>query len=211
MNKLLGILTVATSLLAFVSCSDENEPIGTILSGFMTGYTNSKGQFESVKDDTGNTYAVSQDLERGYLLPADTMLRMVAVAYILEDGTLDMQQTVATHSYQAPLDHQIPDSMRVNDPLSIMTSYIGGGYLNLEIGIKVQKEGTSHALIYTVLPESGMYHFKLYHNAHGDKPVYTKKAYFSIPLSHYGLSHGDSVRLSCAGYESDYDIKLIYR
>lgn len=210
MKRLLGILTAA-GLLAFGSCSPEREPVGTVLSGFMTGYTNSKGQFGSVTDDLGNTYTVAHDLERSYMLPPDTLLRMVAIAYIQEDGKLDMQQTVPTQSYPALMDNQVPDTMRVMDPLSIITSYIGGGFLNLEVGIKVQKEGTSHDMLYSVMSESGMLHFRIYHKANGDKPVYTKKAYLSIPLSSYSLSHGDSVRLSCAGYGNDYDLKLVYR
>ncbi len=209
MRKAFGIL--AASLIAFASCSIYDRPVDTILSGFMTGYTNSKGQFGSILDDMGNTYVVSQDLDRGYMLPADTMLRMVAVASIQEDGTLVMQQAVPTQSYEAPLDSDVPDSMRVQDPLSVITSYIGGGFLNLELGIKVQTEGTRHAIMYSVSTESGMPHFRIYHKAYGDKPMYSKKAYFSIPLSSYGLSHGDSVRLSCAGYDNSYDLKLIYR
>ena len=206
------ISLIAVSALATVislnSCKDDREPVETMLSGFMTGYTDSKGYISSLKDDMGNSYKVSNKFEK---LKPDTLVRVVTTIALDDEKQARILQVAYPISYTAPKDKILHDSMRIKDPIQIESIYIGGGFLNVNIGIKVQKEGTKHSLIYSQLESPDKLKFTFYHNSYGDKPVYTKYAYVSIPLSGYGLHKNDTVFLSCKGYEEDYDYKLIYR
>ena len=210
MKRVLSIFLILTVALTpvIVSCDDDNEPVETMFSGFMTGYTDTEGYISVLNDDFGKQYMVNDKSEQ---LKPDTLYRLVATVSLDENQTAQIIQMVPTISYIAPNDSIIPDTMRATDPLEIQSLYIGGGYLNIHLGIKVKKEGTVHSLFYTRLSSSGKLKFTFYHNAYGDEPVYTKYAYVSIPLYPYDLAKNDTVFLSCKGYQEDYDYKLIYK
>ena len=201
-------VSALAAVMSLASCQDEREPVDTMFSGFMTGYTDSQGYISSLKDDMGNTYKVNNKSEK---LQPDTLVRVVAVITLDDQKQAQIVQVAYPISYVAPKDKILHDSVRVIDPIQIESIYIGGGHLNVNIGIKVQKEGTKHSLIYSQLESPGKLKFTFYHNAYGDKPVYTKHAYVSIPLLGYGLHKNDTVFLSCKGYEEDYDYKLVYK
>ena len=210
MKGFLSLITLSAlaTVISLNSCKDDREPVETMLSGFMTGYTDSKGYISSLKDDMGNSYKVNNKLEK---LKPDTLVRVVTTIALDDEKQARILQVAYPISYTAPKDKILHDSMRIKDPIQIESIYIGGGFLNVNIGIKVQKEGTKHSLIYSQLESPDKLKFTFYHNSYGDKPVYTKYAYVSIPLSGYGLHKNDTVFLSCKGYEEDYDYKLIYR
>ena len=142
---LLPVLTLAL----LISCNDdEQQEIETMTSGFMTGMTNSQGYVSMLRDHFGKSYRISGKSEK---LKPDTIYRMVASIALNEDNTARILQMVPTISYIAPEDSLIPDTMRIKDPVKIESIYIGGGFLNLHVCIKVQKEGTQHGLIYSHL------------------------------------------------------------
>ena len=210
MKRITPFLTALTILCAvsLAACDDDKEPVGTILSGFMTGYTDSEGYISVLSDDFGKRYMVSEKTDK---LKPDTLYRIVATASLDENQTAQILQMVSTLSYPAPENAFISDSLRVKDPVEIQSIYIGGGYLNIHLGIKVAKEGTLHRLFYAHLDNSDKVRFTIYHNAYGDGQVYTKYAYLSIPLQGYNLAKNDTVFLSCKGYKEDYDYKLVYK
>ena len=210
MKKAVSIIMILASflMLALISCDDDKEKIETMFSGFMTAYTDAEGYVTILKDDYGKQYMVREKTEQ--LVP-DTLYRLVASVALDENQTARILQMVETISYIAPPDSIIPDSLRVKNPVEIQSLYIGGGYLNIFMGIKVAKEGTLHRLFYTRLDSPGKLKFTFYHNAYGDGQVYTKHAYISIPLYGYGLAKNDTVFLSAKGYKEDYNYKLIYK
>lgn len=202
------VLVLACTIALLAACKDDREEIETMFSGFMTGQTNAQGYLSVLKDDFGKLYTVNGKSDK---LRPDTIYRLVASITLYEDNKASVIQAVPTISYIAPPDSIIPDSMRVKDPIMIESIYIGGGYMNVSIGIKVKKENTQHSLFYTCLDNTDKLKFTFYHNAYGDGDVYTKHAYVSIPLYGYGLAKNDTVFLSCKGYQEDYDYKLIYK
>lgn len=209
MKRTVLLLTLAVILMPVVtSCIEKQGTVGTLISGFMTGYTDSEGYVTLLKDDFGTEYTVSNKSNK---LAPDTLYRMVASVILNEDKTARIGQMVPTLSYRAPADSTIPDSIKVTDPAEIISMYIGGGYINIYLGIKVSKEDTAHRLLYSQKDSIGKKKFTIYHNAYGDLPVYTKHAYLSIPLQGYGLSKNDTVFLSCSGYKEDYERKLVIR
>ena len=210
MKRIKSILLVLVAIVipSFISCDDDKEPIETMYTGFMTGTTDSEGYIKNLKDDFGKNYTVTEKSEK---LDPDAKYRIVASIAIDENLSARILQMAPTISYQAPEDSIIPDSMRVKDPVEIQSVYIGGGFLNIYMGIKVAKEGTVHRLFYSHLNTPGKVQFTIYHNAYGDEPVYTKHTYVSIPLSGYGLATNDTVFLTAKGYEEDYVFKPVYK
>lgn len=198
----------ACAVLSFWACEDEKEAIETMYNGFMTGQTDAQGHISVLKDDFGKQYNVKDESDK---LKPDTAYRMVASIAIDDDNTARILQKVPAISYIAPEDSIVPDSMRVKDPIEIISYYIGGGYLNIHAGILVKNESSEHTLFYSHLDTPGKLKFTIYHNAYGDTQVYTKYAYISIPLSGYGVAKNDTVFLSCKGYQKDYDLKPVYK
>ena len=150
MKRLTAIILTATTacLMTFISCRKDNDEVKTTFSGFMTGYTDSQGYITVLNDDMGNRYMVNG---RTSHYPPDTLVRLVAVISIDENNTASIEDCVLPFSSKAPVDSSLPDSARVSDPLQIQSIYIGGGFLNLHLAIKVQKEGTTHFLAYSRL------------------------------------------------------------
>ena len=209
MKRIASLLILSVILLpAFVSCDDEKESVETMFSGFMTGKTDSKGYMKTLTDDYGKKYTVTESSEK---LDPDSKYRIVASIAIDEKLNARILQMTPAISFKAPEDSILDDSLRVKDPVEIHSLYVGGGFLNIYMGIKVAQEGTSHRLFYSHLDTPGKVMFTIYHNAYGDEPVYTKHAYLSIPLSGYGLEQNDTVFLSAKGYKEDYNYELIYK
>ena len=108
--------------------------------------------------------------------------------------------------------NNVPAAMRVQDPVELISYYIGGGFLNIKVGIKVQDADSRHSVSYArQYSNSGKLRFTIFHNAYNEAEMITKYLYMSIPLSQYGLHENDKVFLRCKGYEEDYDLELPYR
>ncbi len=210
MKRTTMLLTLAAvAMAAVISCDPyREEKIETMFSGYMTGNTDSEGYVAVLTNDFGTQYMVREKSEK--LVP-DTTYRLVVSVALDEDLTARIIQMAPTISYRAPKDVIVPDSLRVKDPLEIISYYIGGGYLNVNLGIKVSKEDARHRLLYTYKDSLGSPKFTIYHKAYGDEPVYTKHAYVSIPLYGYGLAKNDTVFLSSNGYKEAYDYTLVFK
>lgn len=201
------IMALAGIIIPFAACEDDTENVETMTSGFMTGQTDSRGFITVLKDDFGKQYMVKETSDS--LLP-DTMIRVVTSIALDQNGAARILQVVRPMSYRAPEDSVINDTLKAKDPVQLYTAYIGGGFLNITLGVKVKKEMTMHMLGYSHMG-TPMTSFSLYHNAYGDEDVYTKNAYISIPLSFYGLQENDTVSLNYRSFEGDRVLKLVYR
>lgn len=206
MKRTVLLLTIAAILMpTVISCIEKGEKIETMVSGFMTGMTDSEGYVKTLKDDFGRQYTVNEKSEQ---LNPNTKYRLVTSLALDENLNARILQMVPAISYKAYEDSVNPD---FNDPVEIYSRYIGGGFLNINLGVKVSKEDAEHELFYSHVNTPGKVEFTIYHNAHGDEPVYSKYAYISIPLFGYGLSKNDTVFLSAQGYKEDYDYELIFK
>lgn len=201
------ILTVVC-MPSMVSCTDDKEPIETMFTGYMSGFTDPQGYISVLTDDFGKQYMVSGGSEK---LRPDTLYRIVAAIALDENYTAQIKQMVPAISYVAPESGIVPDTMRVTDPVQIESAYIGGGYLNVNVIIKVKNEDSKHLFLYAHTNTPGKTGFIFYHNAYGDTPVYSKRIYVSIPLTVYGLTTNSKVSLTCKGYQEDYDMEFTYK
>ena len=207
-ERIILLLSVVFAL-SFISCQKDSEPSETQFSGFMTGYTDSQGYFYLLKNDFGVKYSV-EDKSQKYL--PDTLYRMAATIALDSDSSAHILQIVPTISYRALSNSQIPVTLRKKDPLEIQSVYIGGGFLNIIAGTKVQKEDNNSGIpFYARMDNSSKLKFTIYYDSGNEEPIYTKLIYISIPLSDYGLAKNDTVYLSCKGYDKDYSYKLVYK
>ncbi len=109
------VLAAAACFTVFISCKEKDE-IETMLSGFMTGYTDSEGYISVLNDDLGNQYMISGETEK---FTPDTLLRMVVVIALEENNSARILQKVYPFAYKAPEDSVIEDSLRIKDPVQI--------------------------------------------------------------------------------------------
>jgi len=194
------------------SCSEKaDDEIPPLVSGFFTAHSGKDGIIDYVIDDFGKRYEITKSRN----LAPNTITRVVCTLELDDTDPLKEPRGRITSllypmSNEAPSDIQLHDSLKTKDPVKIVSSYIGGGYLNVHLEIMVSKEDAYHSLNYCRRTSYPNPTFKIYHNAHGDSPVYTKKAYLSIPLS--SASKNDTICLKAYGADQKkYEIKHVYK
>lgn len=204
-RQLLILLALFTACL--MSCQDEQEYVESQTLCFATAYTDHDGHIEVLKDDMGNEYMVN---DSRWILEPDRTCRVVCVYTLSDNNVATIYGVAQPFTSEAVDESQVPSDSRVTDPIGVTSAYIGGGYLNMVLGIRVKNEESKHELL-PVRMESDSLVITLYHNAGGGTGVYTKTAYLCIPLSGYGLDKNDTVFLKYHGYEEDCNMSLIYR
>ena len=206
-------ILLLTVLVLFSSCKKDEDIVPYNISGFFTANTDSKAHIYKLTDDMGNVYNVeNDDLIIDYnsgKLAYDTAVRIVATVYAENDGKYVIASKALPISSIA-LDY-IPENMKGRDPIKLKSIYIGGGHLNVALGIMTENGQKRHDLYYMLKENSKNIRFKLYHNAHGDNPIYTQNIYLSIPLTVYNIQKNDTVLFSYTSYEGDCVEKLVYK
>lgn len=205
-------ILLLTVLVLIPSCKKDEDDIPLYISGFFTASTDSKAHIYKLTDDMGNVYDVENNdliIDHDSGKPAyKTNVRIVATVYAENDGKYVLASKTAPISSTA-LEY-IPDK-EVRDPIKLKGIYIGGGYLNVVLGMMTENEENIHELYYMLKNDSKHIRFKLYHNAHNDNPVYTQNVYLSIPLATYNLQKNDTVLFSYKSFEGDCVETLVYR
>lgn len=206
-------ILVFTVLVLISSCKKDEDDIPLYISGFFTASTDSKAHIYKLTDDMGSVYDVENDdliIDYDFGRPAyNATVRIIATVYAGNDGKYVIASKTTPISSTAP--DYIPDNMKGRDPIKLKSIYIGGGHLNVVLGMMTENEQISHELYYILKNDSKHIRFKLYHNAHNDNPVYTQSVYLSIPLGAYNLQKNDTVLFSYKSYEGDCVEKLVYR
>jgi len=206
-----------TASVLISSCKKDIDVIPFNISGFFTANTDSKAHIYKLTDDMGNIYNVKDDdlimfynsKTMKYDMAYDTAIRVVATVYAEDNGKYVIASKAIPISGEAP--DYLPESKKGRDPIKLKSIYIGGGHLNIIIGLMTENEQIKHDLSYMVKNNSEHIRFKLYHNADGDKPVYTKDIYLSIPLAVHNIQKNDTVLFSYKSFEGDCVEKLVYR
>lgn len=211
MNKRHSILlAVMAAFLAIagISCSkDDEEEIPNFTTGFVTVYTDSDGLPSVLKNDYGRRYVIVGEEEP---IKPDTLFRMMCSYAFNNDSTVRILQKVFAMANRA-VELEDIDSIVKDDPVQINSMYIGGGFLNIMMGVRVLDAGKTHKLGMVHLGSQDSLIFTVYHDADHDGQGTTRYAYVSMPLNGYGLNSGDTVFFKCKGYEKNYALKLVYR
>lgn len=204
-NRLLIVFILFTAFM--FSCRDDWEYVESQVLCFATAYTDSNGHIEVLKDDMGNEYMVYDDK---WELERNSAFRVICTFTLSDKNVATIHNMFLPLTSNAVDEELIPVSQRTKDPLDIRSAYIGSGYMNLVLDIKVRNEESQHSLLPVCIKSDSLL-FTIYHDAGGETGVYTKTAYLCIPLADYGLCRNDTVFLKCNGYEEDCEMSLIYR
>ena len=209
-------ILLLTVLVLFSSCKKDEDIVPYNISGFFTANTDSKAHIYKLTDDMGNVYNVeNNDLIIDYYNSGtqarDTTVRVVATLYAENDGKYVISSKTLPISTIAP--NYNPNHPEGPDPIKLKSIYIGGGHLNVVLGIMTENGQGRHELFYMLKNDPEHIRIKLYHNAHGDNPVYTQNIYLSIPLTQpeYNIQKNDTVLFSYKSFEGDCVEKLVYR
>lgn len=208
MKQRVLVLTVLFAAFLAAGCSKENEPMPAQLTGFVTGYSGTDGYLATLRDDFGNEYKVTNRINA---FVSNTSFRYVVRANLDGNGNASIYQLIDPIAHKAIEDHTLNDTLRVKDPLKIVSAYIGGDHLNIVMQIKTRYEAYYHFLEYTHKIKNGNCYIKFYHNAFNDEPVYTRDAFLSIPLESYNLHQNDTVAVKYPSSDGDRIIKLVYK
>lgn len=209
------ILLIAV-LVLLSSCKKDENIVPLNISGFFTASTDSKAHIYRLTDDMGNVYNVeNDDLIIDYYnsgtLATDTTVRIVATIYADNDGKYVISSKTLPISLIAP--NYLNENKKGRDPIKLKSIYIGGGHLNVVLGLMTENGQVRHELNYMLKNDPDHIRFKIYHNAHDDNPVYTQTIYLSIPLNRpeYNIQKNDTVLFSYKSFEGDCVEKLVYR
>lgn len=211
------LLMTLCALLTFSSCifDWEEEEVEPKTVGFVTCYTDTAGHVEVIQDDMGNRYLVEENDQK--LFP-DTSYRMICSYTISEKKTVKILQMMQVGSgivsgkmiFNAAEEREFGQSGIKDDPVFVTMAYPGSGYLNITLGIKVATSKSVHDVQVVRLNDPQKLTFTVYHDAAGELDGYTKTLYLSVTLTGYNLNKGDTIRLTCRGYDKDYDLKMVY-
>lgn len=205
------MIAVLTAVLAFsaVSCDKDEEEIPSFATGFVTIFTDSDGFPSVLKNDYGRRYMIDLKEDQKAMAP-DTLFRMVCSYAFNNDSTVRILQSVMAMAGRAVEVEDLKSGLK-QDPVQVNSMYIGGGFLNIMMGIRVMDSQKKHTLgmVHVANPDS--LKFTVYHDAGGDSLGTTQYAYVSLPLNGYGLNSGDTVFFNCKGYDKDCKVKLLYK
>ena len=206
-TRLIAAALVCTAL-AMTACNKgEKETVKPIFTGYATAYSDAQSSLSHITDDFGHKYGIADKVIADN---PNWAYRVVVSAEINRDSSLNILHIVKPITLMAIEETELADSLKVRDPIQLVGAYIGGGYLNITLQIKTQQEKARHALEYTHLRKHGKHTFNIYHNAYGDKPVFSRKSYLSIPLNSYRLNKNDTVSINYMSFDGDCVLKVVY-
>ncbi len=207
-KKTRSIMAAILSLTAFsiFSCAEVEEPVESSVTEFVMAHTESDGTISVITNDRGDSYMVLSDTNK--LVP-DTAYRIVCNYILSENKTARINAAYYVYSQPArKMSAMLPGEF-CNDPVGIQSLYVGGGFLNLYFGIKMDGK-TSHTIESVHYDSKSSLTLGISHNANGNTTGTTRYGFMSIPLSGYGLQSGDTVFFRYNNGSSDKTLYSIY-
>lgn len=194
-DKLQSLFRFLPALLVFISlasCDEDEYYYPPVKLEFLTAQADADGSLKSVLTDEGEAFAVVEDAT-STRVDANSFVRIVS-NYGMErtaDGAAGIKLYAllkATSPTPQPAE-KFKDGIK-QDPVEVLSMWMGLDYLNMIFAIKAQNERHSFHFVedeVTTDEETGLreVHLSLYHDDGGDVQAYTKRAYLSIPLRQY--------------------------
>lgn len=190
-NKFKTILAVVLSATAFsvFSCTEIEDPTESNVTEFVVANTDIDGTISVITNDRGNSYIVLNDTSK--LVP-DTIYRIVCNYTLSETNTAKINAAYYVYSDPAKdMSKMGPDEFG-NDPVTIKSIYVGGGYLNIYFGLKMDGK-TQHSISSVRYDSQNSLTLGISHNANGDTGGTTRYGFMSIPLRSYSPQSGDTI------------------
>ena len=191
MKKCLFLLMLA----ALAACGEDEYHYPPVKLEYLTGYSDGNATLQSIRTDQGEVLPVWRD-GTGLSFTPDSLMRMVTNYEMAEEGAI-LYAAVAAIAPVPLTEDKFTDGIKT-DPAEILSIWMGQDYLNIVLNIKRQNGTHLLHFIEDKVEEDGNrtdVHLRLYHDAGGDVPAYTSRAYLSVPLQPYARKDGGITRV----------------
>lgn len=189
------------------SCEDSGDDYRypSVRTDFACITTDSKGKFDRMLLDDGNSYPVhftDDFLEltdyQLHTYKRDTLYRLVSVYELVSTGQNDtVADLYALGNIVSSVPVSLPEGAElVQDPVYLQSIWLSGGYLNFVLEVKALNGKHSIAFIDTTPEGMQGKEFTFYHRVVDDVESYRQKLHGSIPLAPFkeALGQGDTLR-----------------
>ena len=171
------------------------------------------GSIQTLIPDNGEALTVSKD-RTGSAISPNTSRRVMSNYETLSNGhtataVIYSLQSLVTPTPKPADDPTYKDGLK-HDPVDVVSIWLGRGYLNMILNLKVNG-GKQHVFgIVEDLSEfetNGTVNMLLYHDANGDEEYYNRRAYLSVPLDKYADAEnpGQKITIKFKYYTYDKD------
>ena len=225
--RLLAVLGLLTA------CGGDDYHYPSVQLAYLSAATGSDGSLQQIVTDQGESYPVVSDRSNLRSTP-DSLLRIVS-NYLLttDERGVKGAELYAVRQAIAPIP-QPAEAFKQGlhtDPAEILSIWMGHDYLNLIALIKVQSKGhrlhfieQSNRIEGTGSDEvtrgglntrsegaigegTRIVEILLYHDADGDVPAYSQRAYLSVPLRHYFTDEVQTLQLTFSAIDESGETK----
>ena len=177
-------------LVLLAACGEDEYHYPSVKLEYLTGYSDSNAALQSIRTDEGEQLPVWRD-GTGLSLTPDSLIRMVTNYEVTKEGAT-LYAAVAAVAPVPLAEDKFTDGVKT-DAADVLSIWMGWDYLNIVLNIKRQ-DGTHlfHFIEDNVEEGAGRtdVYLRLYHDAGGDVPAYTSRAYLSVPLRQYARPDG---------------------
>ena len=197
MRKLWLFSLITLALVAFTSCSEDDDYADAYCMDIVEASCNSDGIVTKIYLDNGRSY-----MARGYYRvdAKNEIIRAMCVYVVEKEGIVRLVQVVKVTT--APIVERTKDKV-TRDPLYVESAWVGGTYLNFRLRIPTGPSAKKHVLGIASVGfeekegEGKIAELYLLHEQNGDDSFYYRDAYLSCDLSSFISSKGiDSLRVS---------------
>ena len=200
------LFSLLTGWALLASCSDNASPMPSYREDLVCLHTDASGVIGEMRCDDGQTYRVSN--VKGGLRPDSTYR---ALALFTHEAGSDAVWLTDYASILAPRPMKFRNNV-VRDPLSVVSCWKSGGYVNLRLQLK----GTNGVAHYFGFHEADEHtnpaggktvSIQLIHHQNQDPLYYTRELYLSLPLDSYVENHTgptDSIEVNVVTFSGDY-------
>ncbi len=180
------------SIILFLSCdSGYKGTFPPVVLEFATIQSDEEGKLAFLITDEGQKLVILLDKTNTKLEPKEYK-RVVCYYELSESKEGVILYTLSKPISSFPIPYDKIEEIK-NGPITVQSSWIGGGYLNLIVQIRL-KDPSKHSLAFVEEAISTVDGVKdvslsLYHDEGGDVFSHTERSYLSIPLHQYLLSN----------------------
>lgn len=209
-NKFLTVLAIG--VLTLMACNDDDTYMSAWREDLAELYTVSDGRVDRLVLDDGTAFRV----ENSVVLQSPDTVRRVFCAFVETDIG---QARLGSYKFVVTID-PLSSAGRtiVQDPLSVVSAWRAGNYVNLKLDLKTGPSSKSHIFGFYEQaiepnPNGGkMLKLVLHHDQNSDDLYYTRSIYLSAALRNYAnrLAAGDSISLSVQTFAGEKTYKFAY-
>lgn len=185
------LLLFFLSIFLFSGCdSGYKGTFPPVVLEFATILSDEEGQLVFLITDEGHQYAILRDRTNTKLNPKEYK-RVVCYYELSESKEGVILYTLSESIASVPIPRDKVEEIK-NGPITVQSSWIGGGYLNLIVQVRL-KDPSEHTFAFiedeiSFIDGVQKVSLSLYHDEGNDFFSHTDRSYFSIPLHQYLLN-----------------------